>query len=260
MNRSAFFGAVSGLLGLGTTSAQTQSPTAPATNYVQTTRIVGMKVKDSNGEVVGTIKDVVLNRENGCIAYTVLSTGDSGTRLTGTTKTVAIPWTVFGSSSDPSAMTLTVDRERVYGAPAFEYSRINEYSGSYINDVYSYYGVQPIVTGSAAANSSVSASPTGLSAEASASTTPTATPSPIPSVTPTATPSASATVSPSPTAKTRPPWASAASRPIATPSASASVRKSPAESSNEEEEAPKSRHHRESTSPRPTASPENTPE
>ncbi len=114
---------VATLLGfaIATTQAQTQSSTT--TTYV---------------------KDVVLDRNTGCMAYTVLSTGGTSTRVTGGGKTVAVPWTVYTTTSDPSVMTVRVERDRVYNAPAFDYARIDEYSTSgYINNVYSYYGVTP---------------------------------------------------------------------------------------------------------------------
>src|SRR5436190_4089017 len=129
-------------LAIATTQAQTQSSTA--TTYVQTSKIVGMKVKDSSGQEIGVVKDVVLDRNTGCMAYTVLSTGGTSTRVTGGGKTVAVPWTVYTTTSDPSVMTVRVERDRVYNAPAFDYARIDEYSTSgYINNVYSYYGVTP---------------------------------------------------------------------------------------------------------------------
>src|SRR5213082_1558678 len=135
---------VATLLGfaIATTQGQTQSSTT--TSYVQTSKIVGMKVKDSSGQEVGVVKDVVLDRNTGCMAYTVLSTGGAGARVTEGTKTVAVPWTVYTATSDPSVMTVRVDRDRVYNAPAFDYARIDEYSTSgYINNISSSYGVAP---------------------------------------------------------------------------------------------------------------------
>jgi sporulation protein YlmC with PRC-barrel domain len=231
------FGATICLLGLTVASGHGQIPTPTTSNFVQTAKIVGMKVSDSNGESVGTIKDVVFDRETGCVAYTVISTGDSGTRLTGTTKTVAVPWPLFGQSPDPTVMTLTVTRERVYGAPAFEYSRINEYStSSYIDNIYSYYGVQRGMGTSAKINAESSATPSpqaSVSAQTEATASPIAaeTPSPAPTLTaiPTATPSPSPTpsetVSPSPAAKPGPSGAAAAKRGTGTPSPTAKERK-----------------------------------
>jgi sporulation protein YlmC with PRC-barrel domain len=260
MNRFPLFGATFVLLGLiaFATRAQTQN-SMTTTNYVQTTKIVGMKVKDANGEAIGTVKDVVLDRETGCMAYTVISTGDPGTRLTGTTKTVAVPWAVYNTVSDPGVLTLTVDRERVYAAPAFEYSRINEYSTSnYINDVYSYYGVQPN-GGKVGANAESSSAVSGQ-ASTSAQTIPTASPiatvSPSPSLTPTPTPTASPSASLSPTAKAKAPWAEAATKGAsATPSPSATERRKTSEESKEEtsSSSDKARGHREETASSPNS-------
>src|SRR5947199_9107238 len=120
---------VATLLGLTLATAygqQTQSSTT-TTTYVQTSKIVGMKVKDSSGEEIGTVRDVVLDRNSGCMAYTVLSTGGTSTRTSGGAagaKTVAVPWTVYTTTSDPSVMTVRVERDRIYTAPAFDYGRI----------------------------------------------------------------------------------------------------------------------------------------
>src|SRR5436190_1219172 len=147
-------------LAIATTQAQTQSSTA--TTYVQTSKIVGMKVKDSSGQEIGVVKDVVLDRNTGCMAYTVLSTGGTSTRVTGGGKTVAVPWTVYTTTSDPSVMTVRVERDRVYNAPAFDYARIDEYSTSgYINNIYSYYGVTPGVGVGVGASTATGTTTTG---------------------------------------------------------------------------------------------------
>src|SRR5437762_8771979 len=131
-------------LGLAIVSTQAQTQSSTTTTYVQASKIVGMKVNDSSGQEVGVVKDVVLDRNTGCMAYTVLSTGGTGTRATGGAKTVAVPWTVYTTTSDPSVMTVRIERDRVYNAPAFDYARIDEYSSSgYIDNIYSYYGVTP---------------------------------------------------------------------------------------------------------------------
>src|SRR5438046_4549460 len=138
---------VATLLGLtlATAYAQQTQTSSTTTSYVQTSKIVGMKVNDTSGQEVGVVKDVVLDRNTGCMAYTVLSTGGgTGTRVSGTTKTVAVPWTVYAATSDPGVMTVRVERDRIYNAPVFDYARIDEYSRSgYINNIYSYYGVAP---------------------------------------------------------------------------------------------------------------------
>jgi sporulation protein YlmC with PRC-barrel domain len=48
-------------------SAQTQSTT------VQVSKLVGTKVKSSQGEEIGVVKDVMIDSSTGCMAYTVLA-------------------------------------------------------------------------------------------------------------------------------------------------------------------------------------------
>src|SRR5947207_399477 len=120
---------------------QTSTTSTTSTSYVQSSSIIGSKIKDSRGQDVGEIKDVVLDRSSGCLAYVVLSTHGGGTTTT-TTKTVAAPWTVFSASSEPRVYMTRVEREKIYSAPVWESTRIEEYSRpEYINQVYGYYGV-----------------------------------------------------------------------------------------------------------------------
>jgi sporulation protein YlmC with PRC-barrel domain len=210
-------GAALAILGLTTASifAQTQSSTSTTTtNYIQTSKLIGTKVRASQGDEIGEIKDVVLD-QNGCMAYTVVSTtgGGAGGRVSGSSssvKTVAVPWSVYSTTPDPRIMTVRVQKERIYSAPVFEYSRINEYATSgYINNVYSYYGVTPGVGVSTSVSGGVSGSATttnaGNTTGIGASTNAAATASPgasaastLPSATPTASVSESASPSPTP--------------------------------------------------------------
>src|SRR5437773_2190258 len=127
-------------------SAQTQNTAASTTSYIQTSKFIGRPVKSAQGDEIGTVKDIVLDRNTGCLAYTVLSTtgGGGGTRVSGGGKMVAVPWAVYSPASDVNVLTVTVDRERIYSAPVFDYARIDEYSRpDYITNIYSYYGVSP---------------------------------------------------------------------------------------------------------------------
>src|SRR6266516_7432359 len=147
-------------------SAQTQSTT------VQVSKLVGTRVKSSQGEEIGVVKDVMIDRNTGCMAYTVLSTAEGGPRAAGGGKLVAVPWTVYSPTSDVSVLTVTVDRDRIYNAPVFEYARIDEYATSgYINNVYSYYGVSGQV-GVAGQTSVTSGATTTTGAATSATASP----------------------------------------------------------------------------------------
>jgi len=138
------------ILGLAVASAfaQTQTTTSSNTTYIETSKFIGRPVKSAQGDEIGTVKDIVLDRNTGCLAYTVLSTtgggggGGGGTRVSGGGKMVAVPWSVYSPSADTNVLTVTVDRNRIYNAPVFDYARVEEYSRpDYINNVYTYYGV-----------------------------------------------------------------------------------------------------------------------
>jgi len=144
MKKSILLGACLSLTSLAVAPAiaQTQSTTtSTTTSYMPTSTVIGAKIKDSRGQDVGVIRDFVLDRNTGCLAYVVLSTGKDGV-LTTSTKTVAAPWAVFSASSDPRVYITRIEREKIYGAPVWESTRVQEYSRTeYLNSVYGYYGV-----------------------------------------------------------------------------------------------------------------------
>ena len=208
MKTSLLCGAALAILGLAAAPliAQTQTTAtsgSTSSSYVQTSKIIGTKVKTAQGEEVGVVKDVVLDRSNGCMAYTVLSAGGTGSRVTGQAKMVAVPWSVYSVSPDMSYLTVSVERDRIYNAPVFEYSRISD--TTYTTNVYSHFGVSAGVGVSGATTTTSGATTTtgattqtqagayaSPSASASVSASPAATPSPSASVSASASPSASA--------------------------------------------------------------------
>jgi sporulation protein YlmC with PRC-barrel domain len=211
MKTSLLFGTAFAILGMAVASmfAQTQTTTSSSSSgYIQTSKIVGTKVKTSQGEDIGVVKDVVLDSNTGCMAYTVLSAGGTGTRVTGQAKTVAVPWGVYTPSADMSVLTVRVDRDRIYNAPVFDYARINEYQTTgYINNVYSYYGVTPQagigVSGGTTGTTTTGTTTTGATGAATGAASPMATASPGAAYSPAATASPRATRSPAATASPR---------------------------------------------------------
>jgi sporulation protein YlmC with PRC-barrel domain len=219
MKINLLFGAVLALLGLAILplSAQTQSTTTSSTNYITASKLIGTTVRSSQGETIGEVKDVVLDN-NGCMLYTVVSTGGTGSRIVGQSKTVAVPWSVYSTTSDPRVVTVRVEKEKIYNAPVFEYSRINEYSSSgWINNVYSHYGVSASVGVSGQTSVTGSTTTTGAATTTATGST-TATTSPAVTASPIATATASPITSPAPTAT-----ASVSPMASASPSASASA-------------------------------------
>jgi len=148
MKMLIWYGGMVVVVGLAVTmSGQSETPddSSKDSSYIQTSKLVGRKVKSFDGKEIGIIKDIVIDRTSGYIAYTVVSTGGEGTGVTdGGGKIVAVPWAIYSPTSDLSVVTVNVDRDKIYNAPVFEYTRMDEYARpDYINNVYSYYGVSP---------------------------------------------------------------------------------------------------------------------
>src|SRR5436305_13436015 len=101
-------------MAVASTFAQTQSTTSSNTTYIETSKFIGRPVKSAQGDEIGTVKDIVLDRSTGCLAYTVLSTtgggGGGGTRGTGGGEMGAVPWSVYSTSTDNNVLTVTRDR------------------------------------------------------------------------------------------------------------------------------------------------------
>ena len=79
------------------------------------TRIIGTDVRNTQGEKIGDVKDVVLDH-NGKIAYAIVSTGGFlgiGDRLH------AVPWTALNTSAGKN-FVLDVDKARLKNAPSFD--------------------------------------------------------------------------------------------------------------------------------------------
>ena len=173
--------------------SQTDQTSSSSSSYIQTSKLIGSKVKSSEGATIGLIKDVVIDRSSGCMAYTVVSIGSEGTVVAnGGGKIVPLPWAVYSPVSDVSVLTVNVDRDKIYNAPPFEYARMDEYARpDYINNAYSYYGVSPGPRTTAKASSGAAAG-TDVTGSAGATASPgeVAPPAPAATVAPNKTPSA----------------------------------------------------------------------
>src|SRR5947199_4646572 len=148
MKNLIWYGAMAAVVTVAATASgqsQIHQTSSSSFSYIVTSKLIGRKVKSSEGEKIGVIKEVVIDRTNGCMAYTVVSTGGEGTGVaSGDGKIVAVPWAVYSLTSDLSILTVNVDRDKIYNAPPFDYARMDEYARpDYIDNIYSYYGVSP---------------------------------------------------------------------------------------------------------------------
>ena len=107
------------------------------------TKLIGSKIFNPAGEELGVLKDLVIDPEEGHIAYAVLSFGG----LLGLgDKWFAIPWEALLLNPKAQTLILDVEKEVLKEAPGFDKDRWPtdaQYEAGWLLDIYEYYGYSP---------------------------------------------------------------------------------------------------------------------
>src|SRR5215510_3795639 len=103
---------------------------------------IGGNVENPQGQNLGEVKDVVIDRASGRIVYAVVSFGGF---LGMGEKLFAVPWGAFSQpKADKDTFVLDVDRERLKNAPGFDAHNWPQMaSREWVTSLYSYYNVPP---------------------------------------------------------------------------------------------------------------------
>ncbi len=100
-------------------------------------KVIGDRVRNLRGEDVGKIEDLVVDPEDGRIAYAVLSFG--GVMGIGD-KYFAIPWHMLRPGRDEKEFMLDIDKDKLKNAPGFDkdhWPKTND--RNWLRDVYRFY-------------------------------------------------------------------------------------------------------------------------
>jgi len=118
---------------------------------VKGSTFIGADVENPQGQNLGDIKDIVIDRASGRIAYAVVSFGGF---LGMGEKLFAVPWGAFAQPrADKDKFVLDVDKERLKNAPGFDQNNWPQMaSREWVTSLYSYYNVPPYWTASAEAS------------------------------------------------------------------------------------------------------------
>ncbi len=103
--------------------------------------LMDYSVRNPRGEDLGTIKDVMIDINEGCIAYAALSFG--GVMGFGD-KLFAIPWEALQYNPSDDTFTLDVTKERLENAPGFDKNHWpTTAERGWLSGMYSHYGYTP---------------------------------------------------------------------------------------------------------------------
>ena len=119
-------------------------------NLIRGNTFIGANVENPKGQNLGEIKDVVIDRASGRMAYSVVSFGGF---LGMGEKLFAVPWGAFSQpKADKDTFVLDVDKERLKNAPGFDAHNWPQMaSREWVTSLYSYYNVPPYWTASTGA-------------------------------------------------------------------------------------------------------------
>ncbi|HET9914176.1 MAG TPA: PRC-barrel domain-containing protein [Anaerolineales bacterium] len=107
------------------------------------TSIIGTRVVNTAGEPLGNIKELMIDPDDGQVAYVVLSFGGF---LGVGDKLFAIPLEALMFGADEQTVVLDVDKDVLKDAPGFDkdhWPDTAQYEAGWLLDIYEYYGYSP---------------------------------------------------------------------------------------------------------------------
>lgn len=110
------------------------------TGILSATTLIGDPVKNSAGEDLGELEDIMIDLESGRIDYAVIARG--GILGIGD-KLFAIPWSSLHVDLEDESIRLDIDEERLENAPGFDqdsWPKTTDYE--FEKRVYNHYGVE----------------------------------------------------------------------------------------------------------------------
>jgi sporulation protein YlmC with PRC-barrel domain len=96
------------------------SKPAQQQTLVSSTALVGSTVKDLQGEKIGEIRELMIEPQNGHIAYAVVS---SGGVLGMGKKDLAVPWETFRVGLQKDELIVEIDKDKLQSAQPYEMSQ-----------------------------------------------------------------------------------------------------------------------------------------
>jgi hypothetical protein len=114
-----------------------------ATSLLVNARTEGLKVRTRDGDALGTVHSMMIDKRSGAATYAVLSIGG----FLGMNKSFyPLPYALISYDSAADDYIVTVDRRVLEGGPSWA-NNPPEFNQAYADRVSSYYGVSSIDLG-----------------------------------------------------------------------------------------------------------------
>jgi sporulation protein YlmC with PRC-barrel domain len=111
------------------------------TTAIRASRVIGTPVKDTAGETLGKVEDVVLDKLDNAIMFAVVGFG--GVLGVGE-KYHPLPWSVLDYDEEAQAYIVPYTKDQLKAAPSDTITELTRDDGLHHREqVYDYYKVQP---------------------------------------------------------------------------------------------------------------------
>ena len=108
------------------------------TPNISSSRVAGTAVYNPEGDKLGSIDDLVIDKVSGKVRYAALEFG--GFLGMGTDR-YPIPWGMLKYDTGLDGYVVPLEKERLENAPRYAPKSTPEYTADYGRKVYDYYGV-----------------------------------------------------------------------------------------------------------------------
>lgn len=109
-------------------------------HILKTSELIGYRVINTDGEELGTIKEIVIDPHEARVAYAVLSFGG----LLGLgDKLFALPWKTLVLNPDTQTVYLSIEKEKLQDAPGFDQTRWPDMASLAQSTTHDYSGQTP---------------------------------------------------------------------------------------------------------------------
>ena len=105
---------------------------------ISSDKVEGTSVYNGNGDKLGSIDELMIDKRSGIVRYAVLEFG--GFLGMGTDR-YPLPWSMLKYDTNLEGYVVPVAKSQLENAPRYSTSEMPEYSDAYGQKVYGHYGV-----------------------------------------------------------------------------------------------------------------------
>lgn len=109
-------------------------------SLIAASRVEGTNVYNRQGESIGEIYDLMIDKKSGHVAYAIMSFGG----FLGMGESYhPLPWSVLDYDESQGGYVVDLDKDRLTNAPNYGMDDTPDWSGDYGRRIDDYYGVTP---------------------------------------------------------------------------------------------------------------------